>query len=77
MALIRTYFLGSLAKDEGMRYSFSSRVTACPEIRATSFARHAHNARVLYKTGCKVDVDQASGERATAFLEGRLSRIAS
>jgi hypothetical protein len=43
--------------------------------RATSFARPAHIAYVPYETGCKADVDQASGENATACLPSRLSRV--
>ena len=41
MHVTRTYFLESIAKDEGIRYSVSSRVTACPEIHATFFAKFA------------------------------------
>ena len=41
----------------------------------TGFARHAHNAHVPYKTGCKADVHQVSGESVTACLPSRLSRV--
>jgi hypothetical protein len=46
MHMIRTSFLESLAKDEGMRYSLSSRVTACPAMRATFFAEIAGKNRI-------------------------------
>jgi hypothetical protein len=39
---------------------------------ATSFARPAHNESESYEAGCKADVDQASGENATACLPSRL-----
>jgi hypothetical protein len=40
--------------------------------RVTSFARPAHSANKPYKAGCKADVDQASGDIATACLPSRL-----
>jgi hypothetical protein len=39
MLMVGTYFLESIANDEGMRYSLYSSVTACPELLATFFAK--------------------------------------
>ena len=42
------------------------------KMRATSFARPAHIVHVPYETGCKADVNQTSGDIATACLPSRL-----
>jgi hypothetical protein len=77
MYIVRTYFLFCIVNGKEIRYSVYSSVTSCLEMFATSFARPAHIASESYETRSKADVDRASGDSVTVYLQSRPSRLAS